>query len=341
MVTKVISPVVYHLQLPPSWKVFDTFHVSLLSPYKEMEQHGTNFLKPPSEVVEGTEEYEVKAILGYWVYGRWKKKQYLVKWKGYSDAHNSWEPVENVNALDLVKSYLNAHPIWARQTTYNQRAKPYQRPMPIRRSNCLSTTEQIPITFSSHIINGIQQAAEGLSPSHQLWFNNSSPYMLEEACAEAHRLYAQAEIPQHTYDASPQHFGTHLYTIEAELPEDVHTQEEWCDALAVSSSAEGLSGVDEMSDERAAPKHPGDAIFAFDKGDFLDLPLGGGGPDSIKVGDAQEGPGTQGNLDRREQNVEGNIEVEFPRSSYTWASYSPYNHSEGDCLHSPADPMMD
>lgn len=65
MVTKVISPVVYRLQLPPSWKVFDTFHVSLLSPYKETEQHGTNFLEPPPEVVEGTEEYEVEVILGY------------------------------------------------------------------------------------------------------------------------------------------------------------------------------------------------------------------------------------------------------------------------------------
>ena len=141
--------------------------------------------------------------------------------------------------------------------------------------------------------------------------------MLEEACAEAHHLYARAEIPQHAYDASPQHFGTHLYAIEAELPEDVHTQEEWRDALAASSSAEGSSGVGEMSGERAAPEHPGNAIFAFDEGDFLDLPLWGGGPDSIGAGDAQEGPGTQGNLDQREQNVEGNIKVEFPRSSYT------------------------
>ena len=140
-------------------------------------------------MIEGTEEYEVEAILGYRVYGRWKKKQYLVKWKGYSDAHNSWEPEENVNALDLVKNYLDTHPIWARQTTYKRAVKPYQKPMPTRRSNHLSTTEQIPITFSSHIIDGIQQAVEGLLPSRRLWFNNSSPYTLEEARAKAHRLY--------------------------------------------------------------------------------------------------------------------------------------------------------
>jgi hypothetical protein len=32
-VTKVISPVVYQIKLPIGWKIFNTFHVSLLSPY--------------------------------------------------------------------------------------------------------------------------------------------------------------------------------------------------------------------------------------------------------------------------------------------------------------------
>ena len=68
-VTKVISLVMYRLELPPLWKVFDTFHASLLSSYKKMEQHGANFLKPPPEIIKGVEEYEVKAILGYRVYG--------------------------------------------------------------------------------------------------------------------------------------------------------------------------------------------------------------------------------------------------------------------------------
>ena len=38
-----------------------------------MKQHGANFLKPPPKVIEGAEEYEVEAILGYQVYGQWKK----------------------------------------------------------------------------------------------------------------------------------------------------------------------------------------------------------------------------------------------------------------------------
>ena len=106
-ISKVISPVVYQLELPPSWKIFGTFHASLLSPYCETNEHGANFLEPPPEVIEGEEEYEVEQVLGQCTYGCWKKKQYLIKWKGYSAAHNSWEPAENVHAPELVKRYLD------------------------------------------------------------------------------------------------------------------------------------------------------------------------------------------------------------------------------------------
>jgi hypothetical protein len=116
----------------------------------------------------------------------------------------------------------------------------------------------------------------------------------------------------------PQHFGTHLDTIKAELPKDVSAYKEWCDALAASLSIEGASGVDEMSGERTPPGHPGNPIFTFNKGNFLDLPLGRSSPDSIRVGTTQEGPGTQSNLDYGEQSMEVDTEVDSPRSSYTW-----------------------
>jgi hypothetical protein len=31
----------------------------------------------------------------------------LIKWKGYSDAHNSWEPVENIWAPALILAFNN------------------------------------------------------------------------------------------------------------------------------------------------------------------------------------------------------------------------------------------
>jgi Chromo (CHRromatin Organisation MOdifier) domain len=104
----VISDVVFKLKLPYQWlkrKVHPVFHASLLSPYKEMEEHGPNFLEPPPEVIKGAEEYEVEAILGDKIIR--KKRHYLIKWKGYVDAHNSWEPDDQVHVDDLIKEYNN------------------------------------------------------------------------------------------------------------------------------------------------------------------------------------------------------------------------------------------
>ena len=36
------------------------------------------------------EQYEVEQVLDEHNHGRWKKKQYLVKWKGYPNSDNQW-----------------------------------------------------------------------------------------------------------------------------------------------------------------------------------------------------------------------------------------------------------
>jgi hypothetical protein len=66
----VISPVVYHLTLSPSWKIHNVFHVSLLTPYKEMEEHSPNFTEPLPELIKEHEEYKVEQVLAsrlFWV----------------------------------------------------------------------------------------------------------------------------------------------------------------------------------------------------------------------------------------------------------------------------------
>ena len=64
-ITKQISPVMYKLQLPPAWTIHDVFHASLLTPYRMTEQKGTNYLRPPPELVDGEEEFEVENVLGH------------------------------------------------------------------------------------------------------------------------------------------------------------------------------------------------------------------------------------------------------------------------------------
>jgi Chromo (CHRromatin Organisation MOdifier) domain len=117
-ITDVILPVVYRLRLPPSWKIHNVFHVSLLTPYKETEEHGLNFAKPPPELIDEQEEYEVEQVLASRLYGRWKKLQYLIRWKGYSHAHDSWASVDDVHAPDLVQAFHRDNPQALGPTAY-------------------------------------------------------------------------------------------------------------------------------------------------------------------------------------------------------------------------------
>ena len=83
-----------------------TFHVSLLKPYR-----GEPPLKP-AVVVDGSREYEVEAILNH--KQRWGKElEFMVKWKGYGDHENSWEPESNLlNCARLLGEYKTAHALY-------------------------------------------------------------------------------------------------------------------------------------------------------------------------------------------------------------------------------------
>jgi hypothetical protein len=112
-VIDVINLVAFCLELPLQWKqkkVHPIFHASLLLPYKEMEEHGANFPEPPPDLVEGEEEYKVEQVLDSRQHGRRKKLQYLLKWRGYSKAHDSWEPTEQVHTPELVDRFHRENP---------------------------------------------------------------------------------------------------------------------------------------------------------------------------------------------------------------------------------------
>ena len=63
IVQVLLSRIDFQLELPEQWKIHPVFHASLLTPYKEMEEHGHNFEQPPPELIEGEPEYEVEQVL--------------------------------------------------------------------------------------------------------------------------------------------------------------------------------------------------------------------------------------------------------------------------------------
>ena len=106
-VTRVISRTTYQLKLPPQWKIHDVFHATLLTPYKETTLNGSHNQEPAPELIDGQPEWEVEQILHVRQY--WRQVQYLIRWKGFSEAHDSWEPAANVHTDKLIHKFYKKH----------------------------------------------------------------------------------------------------------------------------------------------------------------------------------------------------------------------------------------
>jgi hypothetical protein len=81
------------------------FHVDLLTPYIETDFHGPNYMRPLPDLIDGEEEYEVESILKSRHYGRGRKVQYLVKWKGYADSDNEWVNWDDMHTDEALEEF--------------------------------------------------------------------------------------------------------------------------------------------------------------------------------------------------------------------------------------------
>jgi hypothetical protein len=96
-VLEAIGPVNYKLQLPPGMRIHPVFHKKLLEP-----------APPDAEVATDIEleddEYEAEQIMDLRRNGR--QQEYLVKWQGWPEDYNTWEPERNLtNCKELVAEY--------------------------------------------------------------------------------------------------------------------------------------------------------------------------------------------------------------------------------------------
>ena len=109
-IVKKVGNGAYRLQLPPSMsRLHPVFNVVKLTPAPEDPVQGRHVPPPPlPEIIDGEEEWVVEEILDSRMINR--KLRYLVKWDGFGIEHNSWEPWDNIYALDLVSEFHRKHP---------------------------------------------------------------------------------------------------------------------------------------------------------------------------------------------------------------------------------------
>ena len=108
-VTEVLSDVDYRLALPSALRLHDIFHVSQLSPYKGNEVNGLTPPPPNPVTIDNKEEYEVDHIRDLKMFGHTLK--YLVRWKGYREGKDTWEPAKNLeHSPQVVEMFHTQNP---------------------------------------------------------------------------------------------------------------------------------------------------------------------------------------------------------------------------------------
>jgi transposase InsO family protein len=104
-VLDVIGTQAYRLALPKELsRIHNVFHVSLLEPWHSRD--GCEDLPMPVTLNDDSllPEYEVEKILEHRM--RKGQKEYFVKWKGWPESYNGWEPEEHLEgAPDVLREY--------------------------------------------------------------------------------------------------------------------------------------------------------------------------------------------------------------------------------------------
>jgi len=111
-ITNKLSPLLYRLKLPDNWQVrCDVFHIDTLTRYHESPNfpERAKRIRPVPLHVDGDTYYLVEAILDRRWDNRKRQMQYLVKWLGYDNSHNSWEWTsaleEQQDVAQMIREY--------------------------------------------------------------------------------------------------------------------------------------------------------------------------------------------------------------------------------------------
>jgi transposase InsO family protein/murein DD-endopeptidase MepM/ murein hydrolase activator NlpD len=118
-ITEKLSEVNFRLSLPKTRR-HAVFHISLLEPAPANARLATQI-----ELENDEREWEVEEIRNHRIYDN--ETEYLIKWKGYDNSENTWEPVENLTGCkQLLEEYQARNS--ATTETRTTKARPTSQP---------------------------------------------------------------------------------------------------------------------------------------------------------------------------------------------------------------------
>lgn len=97
-----VTPSTITVELPPFWRVSNTFHVQKAKKHIQRPSHLGIADPPPSPIVRNGQRYfEIDKIVDHRRVGRKqrdgrRKLQYRVHWEGFQSAHDTWEPADHL-----------------------------------------------------------------------------------------------------------------------------------------------------------------------------------------------------------------------------------------------------
>uniref|UniRef100_A0AAR2JZP4 Chromo domain-containing protein n=1 Tax=Pygocentrus nattereri TaxID=42514 RepID=A0AAR2JZP4_PYGNA len=137
-----ITPVSYKLELPRSYRIATTFHVSFLKPVHASQALSDVAEPPPPFEVDGSLAYAVHSLLDSRRCGG--RLQYLVDWEGYGPEERSWVATEDLLDPSLISDFHRDQP---------DRPAPWPRGRPSHRSSLASRAAPQFLTLYNCLFN--------------------------------------------------------------------------------------------------------------------------------------------------------------------------------------------